>query len=188
MSPTSDISSHQVEGRPLDLCNACAAGFRDFVVELWRPVSSSCALQYSLSTFLDAVDQGCFICRRIFWDLGDNGQELLRKIARSLPLVKRLPTTKLPLTEFWVYTANDSPSQLRAFSALSYDYFNHLEWEWDPIILPELATTLTLFKRYTRGGMEESYRLMPMHQDLESVGRCFLSQIIYFANDFNLIL
>jgi hypothetical protein len=188
MSSTSDISSHQVEGRPLDLCNACAAGFRDFVVELWRPVSSSCALQYSFSTFLDAVDQGCFICCRIFWDLGSNGQELFRKIARSLPLVKRLPTTKLPLTEFWVYTANDSPSQLRAFSALSYDYFNHLEWEWDPIVLPELATNLTVFKRYTRGGMEESYRLMPVHQDLESVGRCFLSQIIYFANDFYLIL
>jgi hypothetical protein len=36
--------------------------------------------------------------------------------------------------------------------------------------------------------MEESYRLIPVHQGLEPSGGCFLSQKISFANDFYLIL
>lgn len=174
------MDPHRLAGkRPLDLCEICASAFRNTVIDLSAWYGQDYPLHATVDGFINAADQGCFICYNVLRTIGIPEQEIVRSIRDSIHQMKRVPrhSNFSPITCFFAYYIDQTKepqtkdiSRLWITVYIKSGFFNHYRWDYDPSDVPELQAQLHYMENFfsTFEWMEGFSFDVTMAQDLNS--------------------
>jgi hypothetical protein len=143
------------EKRPLDLCETCASAFRNTVIDLSKRHSTLYHIHTTIDGFINAADQGCFICYNVLRSIGIPEQEIVRSIRDSIHHIKGVPREDSwnwlsSITCFFVSCEIQTQdiSRLWITARMMDSFFIDTRWDYDPSVVPELQTQLHHMKSY----------------------------------------
>lgn len=178
------------EKRPLDLCETCASAFRNTVIDLSERYSALYHLHTTIDGFINAADQGCFICYNVLRTVGIPEQEIVRSIQDSIHHIKAVPREDSSnwfssITCFFVSCERQTKeiSRLWITARMLSSFFINRRWEYDPSVVPELQTQLYHMKSYlpTFAWSEGFTFEVTMAQDLNSKSMKTIARILSAA-------
>lgn len=145
------------EKRPLDLCETCASAFRNAVIDQSKRYRVCYELHATIDGFINAADQGCFICYSVLrMTVGIPEQEILRGIRDSIPHIKSVPRKdeRLRYSGITYFFVSYQTEELQDISPLwitarmRSSFFINDRWHYDPSVVPELQAQLHHMKSY----------------------------------------